>query len=65
MDDEPTFCSFYNATNPWHITVAVNGVAVPFCIDTGAEVTVIPAGVTMNDPACVRERGREGMEGEQ
>ena len=46
--------------NPWHITVAVNGVAVPFCIDTGAEVTVIPAGVTMNDPACVRERGREG-----
>ena len=46
MDDEPetTFLGQVgNATNPWQVTVTVNGVAVPFCIDTGAEVTVIPA----------------------
>ena len=34
-----------NAPNPWQIKVHVNGVAVQFCIDTGAEVTVIPASV--------------------
>ena len=48
MDDEPetTFLvQVGNATNPWQVTVTFNGVAVPFCIDTGAEVTVIPAGV--------------------
>lgn len=29
--------------NPWLVTVQVNDVAVQFCVDTGAEVTVIPA----------------------
>ena len=33
------------ATKPWKITVYINGIAVQFCIDTGAEVTVIPASV--------------------
>ena len=32
-----------SASNPWQATVHVIGTAVEFCINTGAEVTVIPA----------------------
>lgn len=32
---------YKNSSSSWHCQVAVNGVAIPFKLDTGAEVTVI------------------------
>ena len=30
------------STGPWTITLQINGKPIEFCIDTGAEVTVVP-----------------------
>ena len=37
--------AIHESSSPWNVTLSLNNTSVTFCIDTGAEVTVIPESV--------------------